>query len=105
MAAGTTALSPGNSSCASAGKPGDVERTEAKHADTARDILHRLFAPVGKGERKPVANLLIGVTRDAQTSRLAQGLKPRSDVHTIAEYVTAFDDYVTDLSAGQNHAG
>src|SRR5689334_8173676 len=47
-------------------QPGDVERTETKHTDTPRDILHRLFAPVGKGERKLVANLLIGTTRDAQ---------------------------------------
>ena len=99
MAAGATEPSPGYLRQRFLGQPCDVERTKAKHADAARDVLHRLFAQVGEGERKLVANLLVGTARDAQTARLAQGLEPRRDVYAVAEYVVAIDDDVADIDA------
>ena len=50
----------------------DVRRGEPKDADRAGDILNRLLAEIGEGERELVSDLIIRRARDAQAPRLAE---------------------------------
>ena len=75
----------------------DVRRAEAEHADRARDVLHRLLAEVGEGERQLVPDLVIRGAGDAQTTRLAERFEARRNVHAVAEDVIAVDDDVADV--------
>jgi hypothetical protein len=52
----------------------DVRRGEPKDADCAGDILNRLLAEIGEGERELVSDLIIRRARDAQAPRLAESL-------------------------------
>ena len=99
MAAGAAELSPGNSGSASSGSPAMASAPRPKTPYSARNILHCLFAQVGKGERKLVADLLVGAARDAEASRLAQGLESCRDVYAVAEYIVAIDNDVADIDA------
>jgi len=74
----------------------DVERP-SRHADAARDILHRLLPRSAKGEK---LSRICSLARARCTAlRLAQGLKPRRDVYAVAEYVVAIDHDVADIDA------
>ena len=81
------------------GQGGDVLRGQPKHTDGAGDVFHRLLAEVGEGQRQLVAHLLVGVARDADAARVAQGLQSGGDVHAVAEDIAAVDDNVADVDA------
>ena len=77
----------------------DVFRRQPVDADGARDVLHRLLAEIGEGQRQLVPDLLVGRARDADAAGLAQRLQPGGDVDAVAENVVAVDDDVADIDA------
>ncbi len=63
------------------------------------DVLHRLLAAVGEGERQLVADLVMDGAGDGDAARLGQRLEPRRDIDTVAENVAALDDDVAEIYA------
>ena len=80
-------------------QPFDVRRGEPKDADRAGDILNRLLAEIGEGERELVSDLIIRRARDAQAARLAESLQAGGNVDAIAENVAAVDDDIAYIDA------
>ena len=81
----------------------DVARAQPVNADGARDVLHRLLAEIGKGQRELVADLVVRRARDADAAGLAQRFEAGGDVDAVAENVVAVDDDVADIDADPEH--
>src|SRR5581483_12404358 len=85
------------------GQRHDVASGQLVDADGAGDVLHRLLAEIGKGQRELVPDLLVGGARDADAAGFAQRLQPRGDVDAVAENVVAVDDDVADIDPDAEH--
>src|SRR5260221_13882648 len=64
-------------------------------AHWAVDVLQPLLAQFGELDLDLASNLIVRRRRDADTSRLSNALKPRSDVDTVPEDVVALDQDVS----------
>jgi hypothetical protein len=56
-----------------------------------------VLAEILKGERQPVANMVMDRIGNEHATGLGKGFKSRRDVHPIAEYVFALGDHITEV--------
>jgi hypothetical protein len=64
-----------------------------------RDVFQLAFARVLEVCIELPAYLSVGVVRDADAARLGNTFQPRSNIHTIPEYVAILDDNVAHMDA------
>src|SRR5258706_15880715 len=64
-------------------------------AHWAVDVLQPLLAQIGELDLDLASNLIVRRRRNADTSRLSNALKPRSDVDAVPEDVVALDQNVS----------
>src|SRR5947209_7516560 len=69
----------------------DVLHAEAEDADRPGNILYRLLAQIGKGERQLVLNLIVRRPRYADPAGLAEGFQTGGDIDAVAEDVVVVD--------------
>jgi len=77
----------------------DVLRGKPEHTDRTGNVLYRLLAHIGKGERQLVPDLVVGRTRDAQPSRVAEGFETGGNIDAVPKDVVAVDDDIADIDA------
>src|SRR5207249_2260883 len=78
---------------------GDLLRRKAEYTNRPGDVLDLLLAEVRESQWKLVANLIARDLRDAQATRFTDRLKPRRDVHAVAENILTVDNDVANIDA------
>ncbi len=63
------------------------------------DVLDALFSNVRESVGQPVADVVAHRARDADATRLGQGLQPRRDVYPVAENIVAVDNDVAEIDS------
>lgn len=76
------------------GEPRNSLPAEAKGANRSRDVFELLLAAVLEWKLKPAGQVFVNAARDADSSRLAEGLKPRGHIDAITENVLLINDDV-----------
>ena len=71
----------------------------SKNADRTSNVLEVLLAGIIKHNIEFIAELSVGIIRDTNATWLRNGFKTCCYVYTVAEYVPAIFDNVTDIDA------
>jgi hypothetical protein len=72
---------------------------DRKGPDWLGDVLEGLFAELSEVKRELVLDLIVHASRDADATRLSNGLDPRRDIDTVAQEVAVLDDDVAEIDA------
>jgi hypothetical protein len=71
----------------------------AQSDPSPRDILHALLAHVFKRIGQFVPDVIAHCSRDTDTTRSRERIRPRCDVHPVAEDVVLLSDHVAEVDA------
>ena len=67
---------------------------DAKDMDGSGDVLHGVFAQIGKTDRKLLGDMLANGGADADPAGLGKGFEPRRNVDAVAKNIVALYDHV-----------
>ena len=67
--------------------------------DGSGDVLHAVFAQIGKTDRKLLGDMLANGGADADPAGLGKGFEPRRNVDAVAKNVVALYDHVAHVDA------